>query len=386
MANLTDTEAEKYFNSIVNTDKYKEIDEFIGISRYVGITKTEDLKRLLDELSMFERFKQYLEVFHPRSDTKKSFIPDFEYFKKFFENYKNPDYYNTYTEEGYIDLNNTLFLEQPPLFAKATGWFTDRYILFADGSISILKYPLSYKSAQSEVRDKDCIYCSIVGTGIAKAIGVDTSENTIAKRKDGWLRISSKNFLRHGEELITFLGEGRNLYVSEILEQLDRVEVLRNYPMKEINQVKLDYLKQEFLAKLIGLKDQKADNTGLVTSMGKNGRHVRIAPMFDYDYSFFIGEKVDLSVNKCDNGREDIASLIIQYKDYPGFINFVKSAVSSLDMNKVYRGIYKDTGLSIFQNPENNTTLKRFSDFVESNLDKARFALDQLFPNERGEK
>ena len=245
---------------------------------------------------------------------------------------------------------------------------------------------MSYKSAQSEVRDKDCIYCSIVGTGIAKAIGVDTSENTIAKRKDGWLRISSKNFLRHGEELITFLGEGRNLYVSEILEQLDRVEVLRNYPMKEINQVKLDYLKQEFLAKLIGLKDQKADNTGLVTSMGKNGRHVRIAPMFDYDYSFFIGEKVDLSVNKCDNGREDIASLIIQYKDYPGFINFVKSAVSSLDMNKVYRGIYKDTGLSIFQNPENNTTLKRFSDFVESNLDKARFALDQLFPNERGEK
>ena len=374
MANMTDKQAEQYLNSIVNTDKFKEIDGFVGISR------------LLTPDSMFGKFKKYLGFSHPRSDTKESFIPDYEHFKNFFENYKNGNFRIKYTEDGEVDLKNTLYLEQPPRFARATGFFTDSYILFADGSIAILKYPLNYKSTRSDVSDKDCIYCPIIGTGIAKAIGVDTSENIIAKRKDGQFRILSKNFLIPGEELITFLGEGRNLEISYILEQLDRAEVLRNYPLEEINHVKLDYLKQEFLAKLIGLKDQKADNTGLVTSMSRNGRHVRLAPMFDYDYSFFISESLNLSVNKCDDGTSSIDSLIKQYKDYPGLIDFVKSAVSSLDMGKVYRGIYNDTGLRVFENPKNNATLKKFSSFVNENLRLAKKALSELVPNERGEK
>lgn len=303
-----------------------------------------------------------------------------------FEAYKNGNFTPNYNEEGYLDLKNTLYLEQPPMFARATGWFTDSYLLFPNGEIAISKYPLHYKSSKARVNDPDCAYCAVIASGVAKSLGVQTSENTFARRKDGQFRILSKNFLRDNEEMITFMREAKISKISDILSNMDEALILRNFRAKDITDVKFEFLKQEFLAKLIGLKDQKASNTGLITSIDSSGRHVRVAPMFDYDYSFFIGEDKDLPLFVCDNGEADISSLVTQYRDYPGFLDFVKKSVSTLDMSKVYSSIYESTGIKSFENPEENKNLARFTSFVNENLGRARQALHDLEPNERGEK
>lgn len=285
-----------------------------------------------------------------------------------------------------MDLGKTLHLEQPPMFARAMGWFTDSYILFPDGKVAISKYPLHYKSGKSGINDSDCSFCPIVATGIAKAMGITTSENLFARRKDGQLRILSKNFLRENEEMVNFIKEGGEQNISDVMAELDSVLTLRNFDSKQIGDAKFEFLKQEFMSKMIGLKDKKAENTGLITSADKSGRHVRMAPMFDFDYSFFIGEKAQLQVLKCDNGESDIVSLINQYKDYPGFLDFARQAVKKLDMQRVYQSIHEDTGIKVFEHPEESQVLKRFTEYVDVNLGKAKEALHNLEPNERGEK
>lgn len=379
MGYMTEEEFMKYFDSIQDTGKFIEIEDFIKFGNY----SSPD--------TLYGKLSRYLGFFHSREDVLdedgriKHFVPDYNYFKEFYEKYKNGEFKPTRNDEGYINLKNTLYLEQPPMFARATGWFTDSYLLFPNGGVAISKYPLHYKSTKAGVSDPDCAYCAVIASGMAKALDVSTSENTFARRKDGQLRILSKNFIRDNEELVTFMEDTKIQRSSDVLVEIDQALMLRNFRAKDIADVKFEFLKQEFFAKLIGLKDQKASNTGILTSVDSNGRHVRLAPMFDYDYSFFIGEGKDLPLLVCDNGEADISSVIKQYKDYPGFLDFVKQSVN-LDMNSVYRSIYEDTGIKEFEHPEGNERLKRFTDFVDVNLGKVKQTLRDLEPNERGEK
>lgn len=382
MEYMSEEEFKEYLESIKDTDKFAEIADFIKFTNYSSPE------------TLFGKISRFLGFFHERTDIQgdseqygsiKHFVPNYNHFRDFYEAYKNCEFEPTRNEEGYVDLRNTLYLEQPPMFARSMGWFTDAYLLFPNGGVAISKYPLHYKSSKAGVRDPDCAYCAVIASGIAKSLGVSTSENTLARRKDGQLRILSKNFLRDNEEMITFMDDTKIQKSSDLLAEIDQALMLRNYKATDIADVKFEFLKQEFLAKLIGLKDQKASNTGLLTSIDALGRHVRLAPMFDYDYSFFIGEGMDLPLFVCDNEKSDISSLILQYKDYPGFLDFARQAVK-LDMNSVYKRIYEDTGVKEFENPEGNQRLKRFTDFVDVNLGLAKQTLHELEPNERGEK
>ena len=168
---------------------------------------------------------------------------------------------------------------------------------------------------------------------------------------------------------------------------MDRTLRLRNYPNDQIEKVKFEFLKQEFLAKLIGLKDQKADNTGIIISIVDGKRCVRIGPMFDYDFSFKAAEDSILRSRKADNGKADIASLIEQYKDYPGFLDFVKKSVNTLNMENVYKNIYRKHGLKFFENYQDNTVLaKKFTSVVNANLDMARATLYAIENERKGEE
>ena len=94
------------------------------------------------------------------------------------------------------------------------------------------------------------------------------------------------------------------------MEKLTRNLELRQFPQEEIESTKTEFLKQEFVAKLIGLVDQTADNSPVIVSVDEDGKkHVRMAPMFDYDYSFHI-TKSGMTVRKCDDGQNTISSLI----------------------------------------------------------------------------
>ena len=182
-------------------------------------------------------------------------------------------------------------------------------------------------------------------------------------------RILSKNFLKSNQELITYTDENKAL-ISEQMEILEQVLTLRKFPKEEIEQTKFDFLKQEFVAKLIRLADQTAENSPIITETDEKGnKHVKMAPMYDLDFSFHIGqENPNVITRKCDNGKDDIASFIQQYKDYSGFSEFVVSSIQHLDMEEVLKQIYESTGLIEFKDYKNNQKIMEFVNYVNKNI------------------
>lgn len=388
---MTDEEFKQYLESIADTREFQEIYDFLKISKQKGET-------------VFEKMYNYLRIQHSRTDVKQYGIPDYTHFCKFFEAYKKKENIIYHNEEGYIDLSKTLHMRQPVLYATGKGEFTDSYCLFTDGSIYISKLPLHYAPNKSGIFDSSCKYSPIIATEIAKTLGIETSENVLGRKPNKHEVILSKYFLEQNEELINFYEdpeepdefvvqdkkeEKQNPYekISNVFMELEKNLKLRHYPKDQIEKVKFDFLKQEFLAKLIDLKDQKADNTGIITSIVGGKRSVRIAPMFDYDFSFKAAEDSSLRSRKADNGKADITSLIEQYKDYPGFLEFVKKSVNSLDMENIYESIYIKHGLKFFQNYKENSVLKnKFTSIVNTNLDMARATLHALENERKGEE
>ncbi len=374
------SEVKKYIDTIKDTSNFKELEEFTRMSR---IDAYKD---------MYENIEHYVKVYHAKHDYEKPyregneyFEPDYEYFVKFLHDYMNNEPMKMpIRDDGYIDLSNSLYLVQPGIFSENTGNFLDHYIIMTDGSVYISKLPLYYRG-NSGVTDKYSLYSSLIASYIAKNLEVECADIALAKKESSY-RIISKSFLKENEEIVTYTEDMEQ--ISEYLEQMDEALRLRQFDESEIEKAKFEFIKQEFIAKLIGLKDQTADNSPLIVNTDDEGnRHVRMAPMFDLDYSFQIASKFNfMTVRKCDNGKDDIASLIEQYKDYPGFKEFAKKSLETLDMSKIFKQIYEKTGLKEFSESNNDEKMKQFSEFVTKNLQIAKETYAKVFKEERDDR
>ena len=351
-------EFSEWINSIEDTEEFKELDIFLHISDFRGQT-------LLDKL-MYYLGEGYSHKF--------SYSQSKQRFYEFFEAYKKKESKIYLDENGYIDLSKTIYLTQPFSYTLNPGFFTAGWYIFSDGSKYLSKIPLNYKSYASEVDDENCVYNPVIATGIAKELGIDTSENYIGIERKGKLRVLSKNFLKPNEELINFFDFSANYKISKILKSLETSLMLRKFPKDQIEKAKFDFLKQEFLAKVIGLSDQTEDNTNLIISIDDDGtKSVRLAPMYDFDFSFHMMEANQFRVREADNGEIDIVSFIEQYKAYSGFLDFVKNSVNKLNMENVYENIYKNTGLEFFKNHRDNPVLTdEYTPFVNQNLESVK--------------
>lgn len=351
-------QVKQYIDGVKDSDKFKEVLEF---------TRLTELKPGQD---LYENIRYYLSMFHSRKDCKEWFQPDYEYFINFLEHYlKSEPAEVVLDEKGYIDLAKTSHLIKPLRFAAGAGMSTDNHIMLTDGRKYISKIPLNYNQG---IHNKYCVFSSLIVSYIAKNIEVETAAITLASTRNG-TRILSKNFLKPNEELISYAEDKDEIIISEQLSELEQTLRLRKFPQDEIDAAKLEFLKQEFVAKIVGLRDQKADNSPIIIgSDEEGGRYARLAPMFDLDYSFQIGEeRQNFVARKCDNGQEDIASLIEQYKDYPGFLEFVKSSLQTLDMVQVFSRIHQETGIKLFGNYGDDEQMKKVIAFVNDNLRKS---------------
>lgn len=367
---MTVEEFKNYIEENQNSDEFKKLMEWIGIDC---------------DQNIFETIIEYLKHNHAKIDTIDFFVPDFDHFYNFFECYKKKTFEMAHIDTGEINLSETPYLKQRK--KNATGYFTDGYIILPDESMYILKYPLHYKYGKSGVRDCACQYASIIASGIANLLGIDTSENFLFVMPNGQDRLGSKFFLKPNEELVSFYDHWKIESISGILNELRNTLWLRKCPNEKINEIEFEFLKQEFLAKLIDLDDQAADNSGLIVSTSGEGtkRSIRMVPMFDYDFSFMFSEHSTIMRRKCDNGQTDISSFIKQYKDYPGFMDFVRRSISILDMNKVYDNIYEKSGLQIFSEQLEDPILLEYSEFVNRNLKLAKKTVKELDENAREE-
>lgn len=358
-------EFKKYIDSIILNEKFKELDEFTGM--------TDKNK----ELDIYENIKSYLGFQHPRRDCKEFFQPDYQYFINFLKYYlKGIPSEVVLNDKGYIDLQNTLHIAQPRYMLKGAGVFTDKEIMFTDGSRYFSKIPLNYVG-KSGISNKCCIFTPIIASHIAKILNVETAEFNLGLAHNG-NRILSKNFLKENEKIVTITDE--TYTISEHLSTMEQELRSAGYPQEEIENAKFEFLKQEFIAKLIGLKDQKAENSPLVESEDEDGKkHIKMAPMLDFDYSFHIGEeRDDMLVRKCDNGNTDIGSFILEFKDYPGFLEFVRNSLNTINMKQVYTNIYQNTGITYFTNYEEDTEMMEFIEYTNRNIEKAKEAVTEI--------
>jgi len=364
----------KYVDSIKDTPKFKKILEF---------TKMDELGKGKD---IYEKFIYYLKVYHPIINREKSLKsePDFEHFKKFYDNFLENSTEIARNENGYVDLSEILYLKKPLFFAK-TGRSVDAYLMLTNGDIYISKKPL-YLLHNAGIDNRYSMYSPLIAANIAKCLDVNTAEISLANGEKGY-RILSKNFLKENEEIVEYgePGDEDDIYISKEMSKIERYLELRKFSKNEIEDTKFEFLKQEFVAKLITLRDQHSNNSPIIVSVDEQGKkHVKMAPMFDYDHCFHISIS-HFKVRKCDNGESTISALIEQYKDYPGFMNFAQKSVNKLDMENVFSSIFKQTGIEKFKDYKNDEEMMKFVSIVNSNLKEARDAIGKMYNDERGE-
>ncbi len=366
------SEVKEYIDTIKDSERFKKLDEFTRMTR---IKKDKDI---------YENIIYYVSTYQPQQNTNEFFQPDYAYFMKFLEQYLANEPATMHLQNGYVDLMNTLYLSQPRLFSGHAGNFLDKYMIMTDGSIYISKLPLNYRG-NSGVTNAYCLYCPLIASYIAKHLDIECADVTLAKAHNGYRRILSKNFLRDNEEIVTYTDD--EALISEHLNKMDEALRIRRFPENDIEKAEFEFIKQEFVSKLIGLKDQKADNSPLIVSTDEDGhRHVRMSPMFDLDYSFHIAKDMNMLVRKCDNGHTDIGSLIKQYIDYPGFKEFAQKSIDILDMKEIFRHVYEDTGIKAFEEYSNDDEMKKFVEFVDGNIQMAKETFSKLLQSERGER
>lgn len=376
---MTEEQFKSYIDTIKDHPKFKKLDKFIKMTK------------LLEDKDIYENIIYYVNLQCYKTDENGlRRIPDYEYFKRFMDEYLKDEKEEVlrFDKEGNLDLGKTLFLKQPLRLAGSSGNFFDGWLVMTDDSKYISKLPLGYRG-NSGIGKGNSRYIPIISSYIAKQLNIDTAEYRFAKLGNGQTRIISPSFLNENEEIITYSQQNsENPMIARELDILTENLTLRKFSEEEIEKAKFEFLKQEFLAKIIDLKDQKPENSPLILSVDRNGeRHIRLAPMTDYDYSFNIAPMNSmLPQRRCNNGKKDISSLIEQYKDYPGFKEFVEEAIDSFNMRKVYAKIYEDTGIPEFKDYENDERMVRFIEFAENNMKEAKETFDKLYRDERGDK
>lgn len=371
--------------------KFEDFKEYIEICKnnpkfdeVVDFTKMTQIRKDKD---FYENIKYYLSLYLPKTDIKSSFEPDYDKLIKFLHLCINNKPIEIFKDEkGFIDLDKTLHVIKPPRYCEYKGNCLDSHVMLADGTKFICKKPLSYRG-NSGAYNKNCIFSAFIASNIARNVGVEAAEISLAyKNKEQ--KILSKNFLKENEKFVSVLDDVEEQPISVQLSCIEQYMRDNKCSQTEIDKTKFDFIKQEFVSKLIGLKDQTSNNTPLIESINSEGeKHIKLSPMFDLDYSFHIGEgNEDLKIRKCDNGKDDIESLIFEFKDFPGFREFATNCVKNLNMEKILKNIYDETGIVYFKDYANNNDISEFIEFVNKNISLANSAINKVYKSERDER
>ena len=357
--NFEDVKA--YIDSVKGTEKFRNLEQFTHMTTMDG------------NKDFFENIQDYVSHWHYKRGSNKFFDPDYDYFMSFLKHYFSDQPTEIiYDEKGRVDMKKTLHISRPRRFC-GKGSCLENAIIFPNGRIFYCKRPFHLLAMNmKDANRKYFLYSGLVASYVAKAVNVEAANITLGTSVNGMPNIMSENVLQQNEELISYadVDDTEEVKVSEQLDILGETLRLRKFPEDEIEQTRLDFLKQEFIAKLIGLRDQKASNSPIIISTDEKGqRHVRMAPMIDLDVCFDIGKGEVCSLTRqCDNGKDDIVSLVEQYRIYPGFMDFVKQAVQAINMKEIFNKIYTETGLVEFEEEQDNEMTQYFEGFVNANV------------------
>ena len=231
---------------------------------------------------------------------------------------------------------------------RGTSSFTENFIIFEDGTQALIKKPLSavpvfsgvYPSGKLKIQQDE--YNPLLAKEIANIAGIPCAEYYLAY-EDKANYILTPSFLKDGDELILGcdLTDKDELDMDIILKNVRKSLALRKFNSKEIDAIINALVNQCFVSKFIGNVDELSRNFGIIL----NNRHVRLAPFFDLDYTFNIRD--DLEQSRTIDNDPSLRKYIEHFKDFPGFITFVRNFINNLDVNKLFESVQNSTGIVV---------------------------------------
>lgn len=240
-------------------------------------------------------------------------------------------------------------------------------------------------------------YNGVIAHEVFEYFGEKSASYLAAITKPPYYFLITENFLSNNQELITledfYLTEPEFEYRhhSDILE-LIKSNIFMRYrrAMEEenlnsiINKLKFQYSKQALLKRIIGLKDEKLGNIGIILTTNTNESQipeVDISPAFDLDLSFNFAEECEMAQKHTDSGEVDIRSFIKEFANTNGFREFVESIVrkvrnEDLAAETIINNAYNASKAKFFID-ENNR--KDYSDFLKARFRETRQAYNEIY-------
>ena len=214
--------------------------------------------------------------------------------------------------------------------------------------------------------------------------GVRSAKYLPAIEKAPYYYLISENFLENNQEMITLNDlelekEKPNEYETHF-DVMTLIEKNIKYRYKKLmgeekyrkleDKLRLQYYKQAFIKRIIGLKDEKLDNNGIVlttTGVEMDLPEIDIAPAFDLDLSFNFGNDTKMIVLKAQNKKTDMNSIINEFVEIKGFKEFLKTVYDKIKdedqaIETIIENSYNASKANYFKNPED---VERYREFLK---------------------
>ena len=351
---------------MIEKESIKFTDQQIKIlQKYLYEDWLKELNRIInmydesaDIDTQIEHIRKYIIIFcNSNNDDIKDTIYNFF---DLLEHYKSKKYREPIRDEqGLIILTKSGFNSCNGYYtgkikSVKTGLGSGEYIegrfISTDRKEYIKKFSMDARGKMSEYNHHiQSRYNGVIAHEIFKYFEIQSASYLPAITKFPYYYVITENFLNDNQELITFDDcyinttneediasvQLRELHHSDIIRILkENITMRYKRNMTDISfssligKLKLQYAEQEFIKRLIGLKDEKLGNIAIIKTSNGNELEVPeidISPAFDLDVSFNFGAETKMAQTRTDNGKVDIKSLIEEFSNINGFKSFIDS-------------------------------------------------------------
>lgn len=304
-----------------------------------------------------------------------------------------------YIPDEFIDCNLTLRSKDKikgGLRAKEKIWGPD-------GNKYILKEAEGLKGDVSGTKNrKDGVYNPTVAYAFFKYLGQECAESIPACNKLPYYYTISRDFLRPNQKMYSLEDEkfikykfefdsNNNLKHSQIMNGIEE-SIKSIYGTSEkideiYKKLRLQYAVQETLNKIIKSMDENLGNTSIIITEDENGKmqDINISPAYDQDLSFLLGEELlgkgmfkNIFYRTTDNGNVDLASLMNEFQEIPGYKEKLQGFVEKFQGNYIEQILniaYESSNVPIFK----STKFKdKFGNFIMRNVAEFKEAYNKL--------
>lgn len=282
--------------------------------------------------------------------------------------------------------------------ANVIGLYVSELYLGKNHRIYISKKSMLSRDFQaSENIREEVDYNSIMAENVFEYFGLPCAKYYLMKDKSGAFNsILTESFLKKNQELIhlsEFFKPEKfdDTHMTRLSIIIDNLSLRYKNKMdsdvfeKMIEKVQLDFCKQSLFKLLIGPMDSNFGNTAVILTHHNHSGipDVDIAPAYDLDLSFLVAEDM---VNRNEMGLimdnnhnpSTIESIIEEFKDIPGFKEFLQEVIKKLSSGKVIdeivNSVCQKTNLKYF------TWHKRsYRDFLNKRFKKLLKAYEKCF-------